>query len=371
MKVGVNLLFMRYGFNRGTWTYVDGLLGRAAQSRDSDSEWLLFTNERNHTALGRFGLPRHCCRASGPSRVTRVAFEQAILPALANRRGCDVLFCPAYLAPVRSRIPVVVTVHDTQFLDVPETMPWASRLLYRAVVPRGARAASSVITISQFSRDQIARYLGIDSDRIHVTHLGASKKVAEDGQLKSKAVLRRLGVRDPYVLSVAAPARHKNTERLIEGFRVFKKANGSAHTLVLIGPREQRPYGSGAVKPEDDVVSFEFLSDELLDVLYRGASGFVLASYYEGFGLPVLEALTYDLPVACSWVASLPEVAGEAAVGFDPFDVNSIATALSRTLLDAATRDALARARARQVQKFSWAECYRKTHEVLRQAAAG
>jgi alpha-1,3-rhamnosyl/mannosyltransferase len=229
--------------------------------------------------------------------------------------------------------------------------------LWRTVVPTVARRADRVIAISEAGADDVASLLRVPRDRIDVTPLGfsgrSSSVVAED----PAALRAALGLGDgPIALSVGTRKEHKNLVRLVAGFAAARATFPSAR-LVLAGNAtthdadvlaEARRLGV-----EDAVVLLDFVDDARLEGLYAAATCFVLASLNEGFGLPILEAMHRGVPTATSNVSSLPEVAGDAALSFDPLSVESIAAALRTLLDDAAVRDRLSAAGPARAGSFT------------------
>lgn len=370
MRVGVDLLFIQPGRNRGTETYVHGLLGSLGGRAGLELE--LFTNEVNHGHFqGIAGSRVRKCAVSGVNRTWRVIYQQLVVPRLAKAAGCELLFCPGYLAPLRSRVPIVVTVPDTQFLDVPTSVAAGQLAAYRAIVPGGSRRAAAVITISEFSKRRIVEALMVNPDRVFVTHL-APKGFAGGGlsEDQERAFVARHGLSRPYFLSVSNRYPHKNIPGLIKSFIAFKEQTGSDIDLVLVGSSLSLAENGIGIEKRSDIRFLGFVSDAELEISYRRAHGFVLASLYEGFGLPVLEAMANGVPVACSNVASLPEVVGAAAVLFDPASTSAISAALQVLHSNRERRELLIREGQKNLTRFSWRQCADQTLAVFRGCAA-
>jgi glycosyltransferase involved in cell wall biosynthesis len=297
-------------------------------------------------------------------RGTRAVVELTALGVLADRRGFDVLHSVALTAPLRTRAANVVTLADVTWLTHPSADGGMTYRLWRAVVPTVARRADRVIAISEAGAEDVASWLRVPRERIDVTPLGfsgpSSSVVTED----SAALREALGLGDgPIVLSVGTRKEHKNLVRLVAAFAAVLESTPSAR-LVLAGNAtthdadvlaEARRLGV-----EDAVVLLDFVSAERLEGLYAAATCFVLASLNEGFGLPILEAMHRGVPTATSNVSSLPEVAGDAAISFDPLSVDSIARALRALLGDAGLRERLAVAGRERAAGFTW----RRTAEL-------
>lgn len=368
MRVGVDLLFIQPGRNRGTETYVQGLL-RGLGVREG-LELVLFTNQLNHSQFSEVrGVRRRRCSISGSNRLQRIVFQQTVLPRLAKAERCDLLFCPGYLAPVFSSIKTVVAIHDTQFIDVPGSIPAGQRLAYRAIVPLGARRAKAIITISSFSKGRIVEALKIKPERVAVTYL-APKSFDERGlsSMEERVFVEKHLLTRPYFLSVSNQNPHKNISGLIKAFVEFKATTGAEIDLVFAGSNLSAAERNSGISSRNDIRFLGYINDAELAVAYRRSRAFVLASFYEGFGLPIVEAMANGVPVACSNRASLPEVAGDAALLFDPGCNKSIGDAFGTLFLDRERVRQLVDAGYQNLNRFSWDKCATETYAVFSQA---
>jgi glycosyltransferase involved in cell wall biosynthesis len=272
---------------------------------------------------------------------------------------------PAAVPPKGPGQRLIATVHDLAFLIHPELYPPRWRLMYRAGLLRIARSADAVIAVSRHTAEDLARRGRIPRSRVHVVPLAAS---LPKGTADVEEALTRLKVPTPFVLFVGTLEPRKNVVRLIRAYRRLV-ARGAPHALVLAGPigwRHQALMKELATEAPGRIVLTGATSPPDLDALYRGASVFVYPSLYEGFGLPVLEAMGRGVPSVVSISSSLPEVAGEAAIPVDPRSVAGLAEAMERVIND---RDLAARLRKTgraRAATFSWEETARRTLEVYK-----
>ena len=258
-----------------------------------------------------------------------LAWYPHVLPHRA--RGADVLHCPSYRGPVRSRTPLVVTVHDLAVFRLPEAFPPWTRTYSRAVVPRVVRAARIVAAVSEFTASELETVLRVPRERIRVVPNAAAEAFSEEGPRES----------GDYVLAVGTLEPRKNLARAIE----------AAQRLGLELRVAGMP-GWGGVEAAGPGVSWlGFATDDDLARLYRGALCVVYPSLYEGFGIPVLEAMACGAPVVTSRGGATEEVAGGAAVLVDPRDVASIATGIEEAI---ARRDELRVTGLRRARDYSW-----------------
>jgi glycosyltransferase involved in cell wall biosynthesis len=305
-------------------------------------------------------------------RVEWVRGEQQLLPRLAREHGVDLVHSLASTAPAWGRFRRVVTIHDLIYRIYPEAHSGVLSLGMRVLVSLAAKRSDRVITDSSSTREDLVRLLGVPRDRVDVVPLGVS---GDDGvELTSATELRRrydLGTRR-LVLSVSAKRPHKNLSRLLEALGQIPEDRRPM--LVVPGystwhERELRERAR-ASRLADDVRFLSWVPTPDLEGLYAASACFVFPSLYEGFGLPVLEAMQRGLPVACSNRSSLPEVAGDAALMFDPEDPRAIASAIERLLADAALAEKLRAGGREQAARFTWTATAEGTLRSYRRALA-
>jgi glycosyltransferase involved in cell wall biosynthesis len=299
-----------------------------------------------------------------PVRILYPAWSYAGWPPLPDSlRGCGVVHVtnPAGVAPARRGQALVVTVHDLAFEHLPGSFPPRWRTLYRAGLRAAARRADAILTPSRFTADDLIDRTGVDPARVHVTPLAAAPPLAPSPDELTR--LHQVGVRPPYLLFMGTIEERKNLMRLVRAYRVLA-AEGFPHTLVLNGPPGWgaddvfRAVGEGG---SGRIVHTSGLDGAALGALYRHADAFVYPSSYEGFGLPILEAMQYGVPVVASNSSSIPEVAGEAALLVDPEDDDGLTDALRRVLTDRPLREDLAGRGPVQAARFSWEATARAT----------
>ncbi|HEV8572111.1 MAG TPA: glycosyltransferase family 1 protein [Actinomycetota bacterium] len=350
----------------GIGTYVRELVP-ALSSADGAPDVTLF-----HAAFpGRRGEPwmdRFPTREL-PHGIQRLYPEWALLgrpPLPDDLGGMDLVHAPSPVAlpPPGPGQRLVVTVHDLAFRVYPRLFPAVWRNLFRAGVRRAARNADALITVSEHTARDLVRFTRADPNRVHVVPLAAA---LPDAGADPGDVVDRLKVPRPYLLFVGVLEPRKNLVRLVRAYRRAALAGGLHHALVLAGPMgwHARPLLREVATPgPGEVVLTGRVGARELDALYRGASAFAYPSLYEGFGLPVLEAMVRGVPVVTSAISSLPEVTGDAALLVEPRSTGQLAEAIERVLAEedlAARLSAAGRARA---SAFSWERTARMTLQV-------
>jgi glycosyltransferase involved in cell wall biosynthesis len=288
------------------------------------------------------------------------------------RQPPDVLFVPAHVLPLVHPRSSVVTVHDLGYRHYPEAHPLLDRLYLDLSTRYNARAARRVIAVSQATQDDLVQHYGIEPDKITVVYSGWDERMRPvEDEATIEGVKARYHVRGEYVLYVGTLQPRKNLGRLLEAFGLLRKRaqRGEAPGLVIAGRKgwlyDQITQQVERLGLESEVVFPGYVPQDDLPALLSGARLFVFPSLYEGFGLPVLEAMACGTPVLCSNVSSLPEVAGDAALLVDPLDVKGMAKAMNRLLQDEGLRTELVERGYRQVRQFSWERCARETLAVL------
>lgn len=304
-------------------------------------------------------------------------WSQVAVARAARSRGAGLLHSPVGVGPAAGGPPLAVTIHDLAVLRFPELFRGWHRRFLTALFPRLARRARVVFTVSEASRIDIVERLGVPADRVVATPLGVDPRFAA-AALDTAAVERardRFALPERYLLVVGALEPRKNIPALLRAMRALAgDPRARDLTLVHAGAPGWRLHDLRAEAESLGVgtrVRFlGFAPDDLLPALYAGATAFAFPSRFEGFGLPVLEAMASGCPVLTSDVSSMPEVAGDAALLVDPDDDEAIADALARIWSDEPLRERLRAAGRRRAARFTWAETARRTAEGYERALA-
>lgn len=279
-----------------------------------------------------------------------------------------------YVRPPWCDVPVITTVHDISFEHFPHMFRKATVLRMRSMIPWSARRSAAVLTGSEYSRRDLIESYDLPPDKVHVTLYATSNLFTTLPTAEARRRVGSLDVPGEYILYVGNLQPRKNLPRLLDAYRLLRERGWSV-PLVIVGQRAwlaDDVFDTVRRHSLGEHVKFTgYVSDEQLVGLYNLAHVMVYPSLFEGFGLPVLEALACGAPTVTSSTSSMPEVAGDAALLVDPTDVDEIANAIERLLADASLRDRLRAAGPRQAARFSWDRCAQQTESVYRAVLDG
>jgi glycosyltransferase involved in cell wall biosynthesis len=283
-------------------------------------------------------------------------FEFSVKKALKKIRP-DLFFSPDGYLSLRSDVPQVAQFHDLNFEHFPKDMPKIHLWHYKTFFPRFARKAKRIVTVSEFSKQDIVDCYAIDPSKIDVAYNGVNEKFEPISMEEQNAIREHYTQGNPYFMFVGSLHPRKNLARLFTAFDLFKSQTPSDVKLLIVGEKrwwsEPIEQAYSQMRFKDDVVFAGRLSAEDLHKVTAAALASVYVSYFEGFGIPILEAFRCDTPVITSNVTSMPEVAGDAALLINPFNEASIAEGMME-ILDENVRKTLIEKGRERVKDFSW-----------------
>jgi glycosyltransferase involved in cell wall biosynthesis len=359
----------------GLASYAGELAAHLAAAESANQYSLFHYDARPPIALTGMlaGLPR---RSVGlPARWWRLGVAAATVAGLSLDRlfpSVDLFHATEHLLPPLRQVRTVFTFHDAIYALLPKYHLPMNRIYLGLMMPRFLRRADAIITISECSRRDAGRLYGISAERLHVIYEGVDLRFRPVEQPERLAeVRRRYGLAGEYLLAVGTIEPRKNLSMLLDAFLAVRTQTGRQDLrLVVVGKKGwlfQSFFRRLAELGLDDgtqVVFPGYVSTEDLPALYAGAACFVFPSLYEGFGLPVLEAMASGAPVVCSNASSLPEMAGDAALMVDPSNTAGFASAIERVLADGDLRSQLRARGLRRSAQFTWERTARQTMEV-------
>jgi glycosyltransferase involved in cell wall biosynthesis len=355
----------------GIGTYIRNLLRHLARI-DPETEYVLLCQAADMRIAQTLGS--NFRTVLEPSDNYSVS-EQIHVPWVLRREKPDVYHAPHYVLPVAVRCRSVVTIHDCIHLMFPQYLPNRAAYAYaRGAMWSAARQSDRILTVSEASKRDILHFFNVPPEKISVVYNAIDERFwVEPPAEEVERVRQRFQLHQRFVLYAGTIKPHKNLVRLIEAFAQLRTGPFEELKLLIIGDEISKlPALRRAVhshKLHKHVRFLGFLPDDTLAALYRLADLFVFPSLYEGFGLPPLEAMASGTPVVTSNVSSLPEVAGDAAVLVDPYDVASIVDGMQRVLGDPALASDLRRKGLERARDFSWERSVARTHDIYQVVA--
>ena len=357
----------------GNETYITNLV-EALAAVDAANRYTLYVTRQ--AAVERFAgrWPNFGVRLTLPH--TPLVRIPVTLVRELRRRPVDVLHVQ-YTAPPLAPCPVVATIHDLSFEHLPATFKRRSWMQLRLTVRRTARRAAQVVVPSEATRRDIAATYGVAPERINVVPLAAAPHFAPAPPAEVERVRRRYSIADAYVLAVGSIQPRKNLARLVRAYSALRRArpHDKLPKLVLVGKKawlyDETLRAVAECGLTEDVLLTGYVPEADLPALYTGALCFAYPSYFEGFGLPPLEAMRCGTPVVAGDRTSLPEVVGDAGLLVDPFDEQAIAAALARLIDDSDLRAALRVKGLTRAARWHWHDTARRTLEVYQRATGG
>jgi len=358
-KIGIDIRKLR---DYGIGTYIENLISQFSRL-DSKNKYILFCRPQDREALPPLGDNFSSVVDGSPNYSLR---EHLSLPWRAKRLNLDLYFSPHYVLPLLTPCRAIVTIHDVIHLLFPENLPHKGAYYYaKFMIGRALAKAEKVVAVSHHSRADIQRLFPGHATRIEVIHNSIDPhffhQPSEDELLRVK---RRFQIDYPFILFVGNVKPHKNLTNMLKAFSLIRGRQERRLKLVIAGAeRDKSPETIKIIDSLDlyqEVRFLGYVNKEELCCLYHLAELFAFPSFYEGFGLPPLEAMACGTPVLASNLSSLPEVLGDAALMVNPYQVEEIAEGMQRLIEDTALREELIKRGAQQVKRYSWEDAARR-----------
>jgi glycosyltransferase involved in cell wall biosynthesis len=357
----------------GAGYYIINLI-RSLLDLNSGHDFFIFSHP---TKRHLFNLPsaqeKYLVNVPELNRGLRLVWEQTLLPQLLAQLKIDVLHSPHYTMPLMAHIPVVVTFHDMTFLMYPSYHSAIKRLFFPWIIHQSAKKSTAILSVSENTRQDAIRLLGISPEKITTTWLGKDSIFSRIQDLGSLAHVReKYKLPQKFILNVSTLEPRKNQSTLLAAFNDLTRQNSSIH-LVIAGGKgwgvQQLSQNTERQMNSDKIHWIGYVDREDMPGLYSLAEIFVYPSMYEGFGLPVLEAMACEVPVITSNTSSLPEIVGTSGLLIAPDHQAALAAAMQKLLLDRNLSAGLTQGAALQAAKFSWKDTAQKTLNVYEKVA--
>lgn len=382
-RIGIDARFygpIGKGLGRYTQEVVDNII-----RLDRENEYVIFLRRENFDELKTDRLP-HVKKVLAEIRWYTLA-EQIMMPWLIYREKLDLVHFPHFNVPILCPTKLVVTIHDLILINFPTKKAttlgpltyFIKNIGYRLTIWLALMRSRAIIAVSQFTKDDIVQHFGVKPEKIVVTYEGVADfaqaaGTADETADKQSPALAKHHINRPYILYVGNAYPHKNLEQLLNVFKALLAKRPNLQ-LVLVG-KEDHFYAKIKQQAKDlqltlpgqssPVIFTDYVNDQELAELYSHATLYVFASFYEGFGLPPLEAMAKGLAVASSDTTSMPEILGEAAIYFNPRDQDDMQAKISALLDDPELRKELINKGHGQIRKYSWQSCAESTLAVYR-----
>ncbi len=326
MKIGIDGRELIKGKKTGIGRFLENLLSFIAHHNTGDKDFILYGNQRTFAGFKGITVKRK-------EEVWTPFWDQVTLPIMLRRDGIDLFFSPYDKGPVLTRVPLIITIHDLIPCLFPEG--WRDKFLYTLSRRLMARKASMLITVSEYSKKDLVRVWKVPEERIRVIPCSVSPHFHPMDQGSVEEVKSEYGIEGEYLLYVGNFKAHKNLSLLLKAYAMLPMKIRETHTLVLAGGGKDLSTLQGTARKlgiRERLILTGHVPDHHLPALYSGARLFLFPSLYEGFGLPVIEAMACGTPVISSKASSLPEVAGDAGIMVDPEKPEEMAGAIKMLL---------------------------------------
>lgn len=379
MRIGIDARFLTHPQKGGFKTYTENLISALA-CLDESNQYILYLDRYPDKDTKLPGQPNFTCKLLSQVPIIGMPWrEQVKLSMQTVRDKLDLLHSPCLTAPLISACPLVVTIHDMIWLFPKRyrqsnavSLQWKLMEWYNMLVPHyTSRRAAAIITVSQYSKESIIKYLDIDPNRVFVTYEAVNsffRPVRDADQVQ--ALRQKHGLHSKFILAIGSADPRKNMETLVSAYALLPESLQKEYHLVIVwtapslAPAISQQIESLGIR--NCVHFLNKISNEDLVLLYNEASLFVFPSLYEGFGLPMLEAMACGVPVLAANTSSIPEIASDAARLFEAMDSQGLSSAIANILSDEDLKSKMIHKGFRRNSLFSWEKCALETIEVYK-----
>jgi len=363
MRIAVNTRFLIKNKLSGLGHFTLEVMKHMVTGHPEDT--FIFIFDRPYDASFIFASNIEAVVIPPPARASllfAVWFEISI-PSVLRRVRADVFLSPDNFLSLRTSVPTVLVIHDLAYIHTGRDIPFLQRLYYGYFMPRYARRADHIATVSEATKADIIRQFGIADKKISVTGLGLNEGFRlEDGP-----------AREDYFVHLGTIQPRKNVVRVLRAFEIFKRKTGRPTRLLFIGGRgwKDKEFYSvlSGLSCRNDVEMLGYRSNDEISYILNRASALLCVSYFEGFGMPIIEAQQCGCPVITSDISSMPEASGGAALLVDPYDTSAIARAMETIIADEILREELIRSGLENIRRFSWQKTSDSLYHLLQKVS--
>ncbi len=367
MKIAINTLAL-YKTKVGMGKYIMELVNRVPKD-DLENTYLIYVSEENKPF---FNISERNVSIKKVSKIwthpfLKIFWEQLFLPISLWKNNVNIYHAPGFVLPLfkSENIKYVVTVADMTFFSHPQYHMAKKNFYFQQLIPYSLQKAEKIIVISESTRNDIIKITKINPAKIQTIHLGVDDIFEKKKKAACQHIQGKYGIKHPYILFVGMLEPRKNIEGLI---KAFSSAERKGYRLVIVGKKGWMYESIFALikklNIEEEIIFTGYVPDEELPYLYSAATCFVYPSFYEGFGIPVIEAMACGCPVITSRNSSLQEIAGAAAILIDPYNVGSIKKAIESCVMDKGYCEKMVQRGFVQAKKFQWASMAKETRAL-------
>jgi glycosyltransferase involved in cell wall biosynthesis len=374
MRIGVNTRLLLKGKLEGIGHFTHELLKRIVTQHPEHEFFFFFDRPYDLSFVYAKNVTPIILKPQARHPFLFTLFTEIAIPQALKKYKIDVYFSPDGLGTLKTKVPTIVAFHDLAFLHFPQYISKLQKWHYNKFFPKFALNATKLIAVSEYTKQDIVKSYGIDTQKIHVIYNGVKDIYKPISYEEKLAVKQKYTDGNEYFLFVSAIHPRKNVINLLKAFVKFKRFQKSKMKLVMVGrmawKSEEIQEAKDLMPYKDDVVWTGYMETEELAKVMASAYALVYPSFFEGFGIPIADALACNVPVITSNTSSMPEVGGEAALYVDPNSVEDITAKMNFIYKDETLRNKLIKACPYQVSKFNWDVSAQKLWEVLSTAKA-
>jgi glycosyltransferase involved in cell wall biosynthesis len=374
MKIGINARYIQKQ-RTGIENYLHNLIKHLKLTDHTDEFMLYFGNDKPipQDVLGG-NFTSDIPSMSTNSQIKRILWEHFYIPQALKRDKIDVFHEPSFIAPIFKSCPTITTVYDLAFIFHPECFTRRNVLYLNTMLSRSVRSSDRIIAISNSTKNDIINHFNIEQNKVRVVYCGYNDYFrAMDSKEACAGTLRKHGITGEFLLNVSMISPRKNLLTLLRSFKSARAKRKTGLQLVIAGSKgwlyEEIFEEVSKLSLEKYVIFTGYIPDEELLHLYNSAALMVYPSIYEGFGLPVLEAMACGCPVIASNTSSLPEVCGDAALLVNPLDAEGLSESICKALEDNAFRNRMAVRGFQRIKSFSWSKAANETLQLYKELA--
>ena len=369
MRIAVNTQHLLKGRLEGLGWFAHETLSRMVKNHPEHEFIFIFDRPWDESFI--YGANVIPVKTTVPSRHPLLWFwhYEVDIPRILKKYKPDLFYSPDGWMSLSTKVPTVNTIHDINFIHRPGDSPFLVRKYYNHFFPRFAHKAKRIVTVSEYSKADMVKMFKLNPKKIDVAYNGCNPVFTPLTLEVKNEVRRKFTGGNPYFIYVGARSPRKNIGGLLDAFEQFKQTDDKKMKLLFVGePMWSASYLSNkldGMKYKNDIVFTGRLSTEVLQLVLASAEALMLVSFFEGFGIPLIEAMYSDVPVICSNITSLPEVAGDAALFVDPHSTSQIANAMQQIALYPELQKSLIIKGRSQRQKFSWDNTAREVWNAI------